>query len=158
MKSLSALMVLLFSALALGCGREDPLSPPILVATDPDAEINAWPLGLTRGRVVIDENCIKLDRSPAQPDMVTLVFPPDYRLRKSRKGWDIITSRADTWGVVGAEREIGGGSLTDDSVVSHYVSAELKGQCLGPYWLVTPEDPVELQPRNIQPSPPSTDS
>lgn len=132
------------AALLSGCSRDSGQPPPTLVATDPAIEIGIWPLGMTRGTVVIEGDCVAL-RIAGQPTRVTtLVFPRSYTLQKRWRGWAILTSRGDRWGVVGETRQVGGGAL-DDGAVSRLVGEAQLRHCPGPYWLVTPDDPAEKQ-------------
>jgi hypothetical protein len=137
-------VVLASAALLSGCSRDSGQTPPTLVATDPATENGIWPLGMTRGTVVIDGDCVAL-RIPGQPTRVTtLVFPRSYTLQKRWRGWAILTSQGDRWGVVGETRQVGGGAL-DDGAASRFVGEALLRQCPGPYWLVTPDDPAEMR-------------
>lgn len=155
MKSPSLLTVLVLAALGFGCSRPQLQSLPTLATIDPDAEINEWPLGATSGTVTVAGNCIRLQQRQQRP---TLIFPPYYKLRQFKQGWAIITSQGDIWGLVGDSRKIGGGELRDDSHVLSFISKKTQEQCTGPYWLVLPEDPRELRPRNVRPPPPAADS
>ena len=154
MKVWSLSVLALGAVIVTGCGQSGLPRLPTLVTVDPNAEINAWPLGATHGTLTIEKNCIRLNQQPKQTQMLTLVFPPGYKLRQFQQGWAVVTSNADVWGVVGKERQVGGGELNDGPHVSLFVADEIQKECTGPYWLVTPEDPSERQPRNVQPPPP----
>lgn len=145
--------IVILSQVIAGCAQESRLvAVPNLVTLVPDAAINSWPLGVTEGAVIVEGGCAKVDRVGAQAPDAALVFPPSFKLREIEQGWAIVNRRGDIWGTVGETKRIGGAELHPE-VASRFVTTADRERCPGAFWLVLPDDPLDLMPRN-QPAPP----
>lgn len=125
---------------------------PHIVMLNPSAAINSWPLAVIEGEIVIEEGCIKVKPGGGGANAV-LIFVPSFKLKDLESGWAIVNRHGETWGKIGETRRIGGAIIDSAEVISRYLTPTDRQICPGPYWLVTPDEPVDLLPRN-QPSPP----
>lgn len=141
-------LILPLCLLVLVCSCQHGDSPlPQLVLQD--HQIREWPLGLTNGRVIAADGCVKAEASQGDPPR-TLIFPAGYRVVKHGKGsWRVISAAGKPWAAEGQTRAIGGGEITDGT---HYglLAPDGKG-CSVPAWIVFPE------PEDMPYPPPSPD-
>lgn len=156
MPKILSLFVVGCAALISGCSSQSTseIAGPRLVTLNPNASINSWPLGVTHGQVAIENGCVVAASGVDPEASVTLIFPPSFKVvGEAAAGWAIVDGRGDVWGRVGESRAIGGGVIEHPEVVTRFVTVADRESCPGPYWIVKPNDPLDLIPRN-QPTPP----
>lgn len=134
-----------------GCdAQQHSRAQPVFVQIDPAAPMNSWPLAMTSGELVVKNGCIKVQT--ASDGAKTLIFPLSYTLKPTAGGWKILDRNGAVWGEIGDARDIGGGPVAHPDLVNRMVTAADRQRCPGVFWLVLPDDRMDMIPRN-QPTP-----
>lgn len=129
-----------------GCGsRHESVPPPALIRIDPTAAINSWPLGLTTGRLILNGDCVQAQTADGT---INLIFPASFSVANVGGRWRIADRNGDVWGTLGESLQIGGGPVASREQVDAFVPKMDRQRCPGDYWLVLPDDPMDLLPRN----------
>lgn len=135
--------ILLFGA----CGtQQQSHEQPVFVQIDPAAPMNSWPLGMTSGELVVKHGCIRVQT--VSDGAKTLIFPLSYTLKYARGRWQIHGRNGSVWGKIGDSKEIGGGPIAHPDLVNRMVTVQDRQRCPGVFWLVLPDDRMDMIPRN----------
>lgn len=102
---------------------------------------NTYPTALFEGKLVLDNNCLRLKPSwdTGESKGSFPVWPYGYSLRIVGKQIQVIDKSKDSYivAIVGDKIKVGGGEVSAE-FVEDYIGQQLPDDCPGPYWLVSP--------------------
>ena len=90
---------------------------------------------LTRGTLVLADNCIRLERDKTLANYL-LIWPPDFNIRNKNGTLQIMNGDGKTVAYLGDEVEMSGGEIHSLSMLDNYIQEQVPPQCPGPYWMM----------------------
>lgn len=89
---------------------------------------------LTRGTLVLVDNCIRLERDPSLANYL-LIWPPDFNFTNNNGTIQIVNGAGKTVASLGDDVEMSGGEIHSLSMLDKYIQEQVPPQCPGPYWI-----------------------
>ena len=90
---------------------------------------------LTRGTLVLENNCIRLGRGQSLANYM-LVWPPDYKMSNENGTIQIENEDGNVVASIGDRVEMSGGEIHSISMLDEYIQEQVPPQCTGPYWIM----------------------
>jgi hypothetical protein len=93
---------------------------------------------LTRGTLVLVDNCIRLERGKSLENYL-LIWPPDFNLSIENGTIEILNEDGETVAHIGDRVRIGGGEVHSLVMLDKFIQEQVPSQCTGPYWIIGDE-------------------
>jgi hypothetical protein len=90
---------------------------------------------LTRGTLVLVDNCIRLEGVKSLPNYL-LVWPPDFNFRNENGKIEIVDGGGKIVASLGDRVQMGGGEIHLLVTLDKSIQEQIPPQCAGPYWIV----------------------
>ena len=90
---------------------------------------------LTRGTLVLVDNCIRLERDPSLANYL-LIWPPDFNITNNNGTIQIVNGAGKTVASLGDDVEKSGGEIHSLSMLDKYIQEQVPPKCPGPYWIM----------------------
>ena len=90
---------------------------------------------LTRGTLVLDNNCIRLERNNSLANYL-LIWPPDFNISNENSTIQIVNGDGNIVAAIGDRVEMSGGEISLLSMLDNSIQEQVPPQCTGPYWLM----------------------
>lgn len=90
---------------------------------------------LTRGTLVLTDNCIRLERGESLANYL-LIWPPDFDFTSENGTIKILNGENEIMASIGDRVEMGGGEIHLLSQLDKFIQEQIPSQCPGPYWII----------------------
>jgi hypothetical protein len=90
---------------------------------------------LTRGTLVLADNCIRLERDETLANYL-LIWPPDFDISHENDTIEILNGDEKMVATLGDRVEMSGGEIHSLSMLDKYIQEQVPPQCPGPHWIM----------------------
>jgi hypothetical protein len=90
---------------------------------------------LTRGTLILTDNCIRLERGESLANYL-LIWPPDFNFTIEDDTIKILNSENEIVASIGDRVQMGGGEVHILSQLDKFIQEQVPSQCPGPYWII----------------------
>ncbi len=90
---------------------------------------------LTRGTLVLTDNCIRLERGESLANYL-LVWPPDFNFTDENGAIKILNGENEIVASIGDRVQMSGGEIHLLSQLDKFIQEQVPSQCPGPYWVM----------------------
>jgi hypothetical protein len=93
---------------------------------------------LTRGTLVLADNCLRLERDKSLANYL-LIWPPDFNVTIENGKIEILNEKGEIVASPGDNVQMSGGEIHLRSMLEQSIQDRVPPQCAGPYWIIGDE-------------------